>query len=75
MQIKYPCRVRIVGNSNSHKYTINSIATLIEDFTYTEDINGVNIINECYLADSGYIIRKIDFIPINNKEVFCGNKY
>lgn len=79
MQIKYPCRVRIVGNHNSHRFKIGEIVTLIEPVNRPSNSFGkghIAVFKPYLFGGMSQIIRDIDFILINNnnKEVFYGNK-
>lgn len=75
MQIKYPCRVRIVGNHNSHCFKIGETVTLIESLNRPSNCHGeghIAVFKHHLFGGFSQIIRDIDFISLNNKEVHDG---
>lgn len=77
MQIKYPCRVRIIGNHNSHQFKVGETIILIRPANRPSNCPGkghIAVFKPYRFGGTSQIIRDIDFILINNKEVFYGNK-
>jgi hypothetical protein len=61
-----PLKVKIIDNHNCHPYKIGSFV-FIFDYTGNKNKFGYG-----YYTELGYVIRDIDFILINNKQLFSG---